>query len=372
MKGASRFCIEQRLRANNPFLSSTPVYTATMRVTLDSPLDMHLHLRDGNMLRLTAPLSAASFAGAVVMPNLVPPVTGAEAMAAYQGRIAEATAGADFRPWMTLFFQNQSESELQAAAQQPNFFGLKLYPAGATTNSDGGVTDLKQAKTTLAAMQEMGIPLLIHGESHGFVMDRESEFLPTYRRLAEEFPRLLISMEHITTAEALTLLDDYENIHATVTLQHLLITLDDVAGGMLQPQLFCKPIAKRPEDRDALLAATLGGHPKLMFGSDSAPHPRHKKECCGCAAGVFTAPLALPALAELFAAHGALENLQNFVSGNARRIYGLTPPHQTILLEDVPMTVPLLYQGYGENVIPMRAGLQIGWSIRNAGSDPAP
>lgn len=336
-----------------------------MHITLDSPLDMHLHLRDGNMLRLTAPLSAASFAGAIVMPNLLPPVTGAQSMAAYQTRIAEATAGDTFCPWMTLFFQNQSESELQAAAQQPNFFGIKLYPAGATTNSDGGVTDFGQAGRTLAAMQEMGIPLLVHGESHGFVMDRESEFLPTYRRLAEQFPRLRISMEHITTAEALTLLDDYENLYATVTLQHLLITLDDVAGGMLQPQLFCKPIAKRPEDRDALLAAALGGHPKLMFGSDSAPHPRHKKECCGCAAGVFTAPLALPALAELFATHGALEHLQNFISGNAQRIYGLVPPAKQVTLEDTPMTVPPLYQGYGENVIPMEAGGQIGWSIRD-------
>lgn len=365
MKGASLSCIEQSHPANNPFLFTTPIYTATMHITLDSPLDMHLHLRDGNMLRLTAPLSAASFAGAIVMPNLLPPVTGAQSMAAYQTRIAEATAGDTFCPWMTLFFQNQSESELQAAAQQPNFFGIKLYPAGATTNSDGGVTDFGQAGRTLAAMQEMGIPLLVHGESHGFVMDRESEFLPTYRRLAEQFPRLRISMEHITTAEALTLLDDYENLYATVTLQHLLITLDDVAGGMLQPQLFCKPIAKRPEDRDALLAAALGGHPKLMFGSDSAPHPRHKKECCGCAAGVFTAPLALPALAELFATHGALEHLQNFISGNAQRIYGLVPPAKQVTLEDTPMTVPPLYQGYGENVIPMEAGGQIGWSIRD-------
>lgn len=336
-----------------------------MQITLDSPIDMHLHLRDGNMLRLTAPLSATSFAGAVVMPNLVPPVTDARAMTAYESRIATAAENASFRPWMTLFLQNQTEAQLHVAAQLPNFFGLKLYPAGATTNSDGGVTDFGRAEHTLAAMQEMGIPLLVHGESHGFVMDRESEFLPVYRRLAERFPKLRISMEHITTAEALSLLDDYENIVATVTLQHLLITLDDVAGGMLQPQLFCKPIAKRPEDRDALLAAALGGHPKLMFGSDSAPHPQHKKECCGCAAGVFTAPLALPALAELFAAHGAQQHLQNFISGNARRIYGLTPPAKKITLENTPTVVPHLYRGYGEDVIPMKAGATLGWSIRS-------
>ncbi len=333
-----------------------------MQITLDSPLDMHLHLRDGNMLRLTAPLSAAGFAGGVVMPNLVPPVADAEAMRAYESRILAAT-GKTFRPYMTLFFRNQNERELEEAASHPNFFGVKLYPAGATTNSDGGVTSFGEAERTLAIMQEMGIPLLVHGESHGFVMDRESEFLPIYRRLAERFPRLVISMEHITTASALALLDDYENLVATVTLQHLVITLDDVAGGLLQPHLFCKPIAKRPADRDALLAAALACHPKLMFGSDSAPHPRHRKESCGCAAGVFTAPIALPVLAELFARHGALDRLQAFVSNNARRIYGLTPPSRQVTLVDAPMFVPGSYRGYGENVVPMNAEQTLGWSM---------
>lgn len=334
-----------------------------MQITLDSPLDMHLHLRDGNMLHLTAPLSAASYAGAVIMPNLVPPVAEAAAMAAYEARILAATGRDSFRPYMTLFFRNQNERELEAAAANPSFFGLKLYPAGATTNSDGGVTDFGEAARTLSVMQEMGIPLLVHGESHGFVMDRETEFLPVYRRLATDFPRLKISMEHITTANALQLLDEFENVCATVTLQHLLITLDDVIGGMMQPHLFCKPVAKRPGDRDALLAAAVSGHPKLMFGSDSAPHPRHKKECCGCAAGVFTAPLALPALAELFARHGALDRLPGFVSGHAQRVYGLTPPAKQVTLHDVPTAIPDCYQGYGEHVVPMHAGQKLGWSI---------
>lgn len=334
-----------------------------MQITLDSPLDMHLHLRDGNMLRLTAPLSAATFAGAVIMPNLVPPVIDSENMAAYETRILEAAGHSPFRPYMTLFFRNQSERELEAAMAHPNFFGLKLYPAGATTNSDGGVTDFGDTARTLSLMQEMGIPLLVHGESHGFVMDRENEFLPVYRRLATDYPRLKISMEHITTADALHLLDEFENVYATVTLQHLLITLDDVAGGMLQPHLFCKPIAKRPADRDALLTAALNGHPKLMFGSDSAPHPRHKKECCGCAAGVFTAPLALPVLAELFAGHAALDSLPGFVSGHAQRIYGLKPPGKKVTLADVPAPIPSCYRGYGETVVPMRAGQVPGWSV---------
>ncbi|WP_128326747.1 amidohydrolase family protein, partial [Arcobacter suis] len=150
-------------------------------------------------------------------------------------------------------------------------------------------------RPTLESMSKLGIPLCIHGETNGFVMDREKEFMPIYESIAKAFPNLKIIMEHITTKDAIELLDKYDNLYATVTLHHLLITLDDVAGGMLNPHLFCKPIAKRPEDRSALLNAALKAHPKLMFGSDSAPHPKHKKECCGCAAGVFTSPIALQA-----------------------------------------------------------------------------
>ena len=334
-----------------------------MEITLESPLDMHLHLRDGDMLKLTAPLSA-DFAGAVIMPNLVPPVTTPQMMQAYAERVQEALEGAAFTPYMTLFFTALDEAALQAAKGTPGFFGFKLYPAGITTNSEGGVANLRDADRTLHLMEEMGIPLLVHGESHGFVMDREQEFLAVYRDLATRFPKLTISMEHITTAAAVRQLDEFPNLCATVTLQHLIITLDDVAGGMLQPHLFCKPIAKRPEDRDALLGAVLGGHPRIMFGSDSAPHPRHRKESCGCAAGVFTAPLALPKLAEIFAAAGAADKLQGFVSGNACRIYGLHPAAKTVVLQDTPMAVPAAYRSYGQTVIPMDAGKQIAWSIK--------
>lgn len=333
-----------------------------MNITLNSPLDMHLHLRDGEMLKLTAPLSA-DFAGAVIMPNLVPPVTTPAAMQAYDARIAAAMNGSDFKRYMTLFFTPLGEAELITAKNTPGFFGFKLYPAGITTNSEGGISDMAQADTTLRLMEELGIPLLVHGESHGFVMDREQEFLAVYRHLATRYPRLKLSMEHITTAAALQLLDEFPNICATVTLQHLIITLDDVAGGALRPHLFCKPIAKRPEDRDALLQAALSGHPRLMFGSDSAPHPRCKKEACGCAAGVFTGPVALPKLAEIFAAHGALNKLQAFVSDNACRWYGLQPVQKTVTLQNTPMEVPASYRSYGEQVIPMYAGESIGWSI---------
>ncbi len=332
-----------------------------MEITLDSPLDMHLHLRDAQMLRLVAPLSAHSFAGAVVMPNLVPPVTNAEALHAYESRIQAACAGETFHPYMTLFFKPYSEQEL--ASLRKYIFGIKLYPAGATTNSDGGVKAMSEAESTMKIMEEMGIPLLIHGESHGFVMDREEEFLNVYRHLATSFPKLTICMEHITTAAAVRLLDEFDNLCATVTLQHLIITLDDLAGGMLRPHLFCKPIAKRPEDRDALLQAALAAHPKLMFGSDSAPHPIHAKEACGCAAGVFTAPIALPVLADLFEQHGALDKLQAFVSGNACRLHQLTPPSKKVTLAKRAMTVPSMYEGYGKNVVPMKAGETLPWSL---------
>ncbi len=327
-----------------------------MILELHSPLDMHLHLRDGDMMKLVAPLSSASFAGAVIMPNLVPPVADAGAVQAYRQRVLDACGDDVFQPYMTAFFRSYSEKELSRLKEL--VFGIKLYPAGATTNSEGGVKAMKDAEATLSIMQEMDIPLLVHGESHGFVMDREAEFLDVYRDLATRFPRLTICMEHITTAAAVQLLDEFENLAATVTLQHLLITLDDVAGGMLRPHLFC-----RPEDREALLQAALSGHPRLMFGSDSAPHPIHAKEACGCAAGVFTAPIALPRLAALFDEHRALDRLQGFVSGHACALYGLNPPARTVRLQRREMLVPDAYEGHGQKVVPMDAGCTIPWRL---------
>lgn len=329
------------------------------RILLDAPLDMHLHLRDGRMLGVVGPLSAETFAGAVIMPNLVPPVDSLGRLLAYRERVLSACAGHRFEPLMMLFFRDYTEAELEAA--RPHLFGIKLYPEGATTNSDGGVRAMADAVPTLKRMEEMGIPLMVHGESHGFVMDRENEFLATYDWMAREFPRLRITMEHITTAAAVEMLDRHPNLFATVTLQHLIITLDDVAGGLLNPHLFCKPIAKRPEDREALLAAALGGHPKLMFGSDSAPHPRHKKECCGCAAGVFTAPLALARLAELFEKHGALDRLGGFTGGHARAIHGFASNGKTVALCREPWGVPASYGDGEETVIPMEAGRTLPW-----------
>ena len=329
-------------------------------ITLNSPLDMHLHLRDKDMLKTVAPLSSKDFAGAVIMPNLVPPVTSIEDVKSYKARIEDAIGDDDFEPFMTLFFKKEYDFDFLKEAKQ-YIKSIKLYPAGITTNSEGGVSsiDTDELKETLNAMSELQIPLCIHGESSGFVMDREKEFVPVYETLASAFPNLKIIMEHITTKDSVEALKKYDNLYATITLHHLLITLDDVAGGLLQPHLFCKPIAKRPEDREALLNIALSGDKKVMFGSDSAPHPKNSKEAPGCAAGVFTAPVILPKLVELFDSFGKLENLQSFISDNAREIYNLTPIKKEITLKKEEWEVPSDYDG----VVPMFARQKLKWRV---------
>jgi len=332
-----------------------------MSITLNSPLDMHLHLRDEDMLKTVAPLSSRDFAGAIVMPNLVPPVDTKEALLAYKERINSAIGDDTFTPYMTLFFKPTYTKEFLESVKD-ELTAIKLYPAGITTNSEGGLSgfDVDELRPTLDAMAELNIPLCVHGETNGFVMDREAEFVSIYEMLASNFPKLKIIMEHITTKASVEALDKFENLYATITLHHLLITLDDVAGGMLQPHLFCKPIAKRPEDREALRKVALEGHPKVMFGSDSAPHPQHAKENCGCAAGVFTSPIAVQVLTELFMEHSNVENLQAFISGNAQKIYtNITVPEKSITLEKKPFVVPAIYG----TVVPMYAGETIAYSI---------
>lgn len=328
-------------------------------ISLTMPLDMHVHLRDGDMLKVVAPLTSYTFSGALVMPNLVPPVTTKEMVRSYRHRIKEAMESDDFEPYMTLFYQHYSREFLESV--QDDITAIKIYPSGATTNSEGGVVsfDIEPMRETLEAMSDLGIILSVHGETQGFVMDREAEFMSVYEMLASNFPKLKIIMEHITTREAVEMLDRYENLYATLTVHHLMITLDDVAGGMLRPHLFCKPIAKRPHDREALLKIALAAHPKVMFGSDSAPHPKHAKESCGCGAGVFTAPIALQLLCEIFEEHNALDNLQAFVSDNAQRIYGICAEYKEVVLVKRDFVVP---QMYGD-VVPMMAGETLQWSI---------
>lgn len=331
-----------------------------MQLTIKSPLDMHLHLRDGKMLKNVAPWSARYFSGGLIMPNLVEPITTQKALMEYKKRILQACGDDSFEPYMTLFFKNDYTREF-LEENRDKITAIKLYPSGITTNSDGGVKsmDIKTLSPVLEVMSELEILLCVHGESDGFVMDREKEFGKTYIKLAKAFPNLKIIMEHITTAYSVGLLEKYDNLFATITLHHLYITLDEVAGGVLRPHLFCKPIAKRPEDREALLKAATSAHPKVMFGSDSAPHPIHAKESCGCAAGIFTAPLALPALAQLFEVRNALENLQAFVSDNACKIYNIKPLKKEICLINEPMEVA---NSYGD-VVPMFAGETLKWRV---------
>ena len=333
---------------------------------INEPLDMHLHLRDGDMLSLVGPLTSETFSGALVMPNLVPPITTKEELLSYKQRIKDVCSDDNFEPYVTLFFKNDYSYEFLEDIKN-EIIAIKLYPAGITTNSETGVAsmDVEVLRPTLESMSKLGIPLCIHGETNGFVMDREKEFMHIYEAIAVAFPNLKIIMEHITTKNAIELLDKYDNLYATVTLHHLLITLDDVAGGMLQPHLFCKPIAKRPEDRSALLNAALEAHPKLMFGSDSAPHPKHKKESCGCAAGVFTSPIALQVLTQLFEKHGKLDNLNKFVSLNAQKIYNLTPVKKTVKLIKKDFIVPSAYEYKDESVVPMYWGEKLSWSIKS-------
>ncbi len=324
-------------------------------LTLRSPLDMHVHLRQGDMLKLVAPHTARHFVAAVVMPNLTPPVTSLEQLLAYRQSIANVVSH-PFTPLMTLFFRAYSRTELEDA--KSHIIGVKLYPAGMTTNSEAGLADMGEAKATLAILEELDIPLLIHGEGCGFVMDREALFLPVVEEWARAFPRLRIILEHVTTRAALELLDRFDNLFATITLHHLLITLDDVLGGLMRPHLFCKPVAKRPEDREALRQAALN-HSKAFFGSDTAPHPMEAKEAPGCAAGIFSAPVALPALAGLFEGLNALERLQAFVSDRACAAYNLEPVARDVRLERRPWIVPARFGP----VVPYLAGQTLDWQV---------
>ncbi|MFG5093493.1 dihydroorotase [Campylobacter lari] len=329
-------------------------------MTLKNPLDMHLHLRDESMLELVAPYSAKDFKAGVIMPNLITPLTETTALKAYKERILKACKNEDFTPLMTLFFQNYDEKFLEQVKDE--IFAIKLYPAGITTNSDNGISsfDIEKLKPTLNAMSELNLPLLVHGETNDFVMDREANFAKIYEKLAQNFPKLKIVMEHITTKVLCDLLKNYENLYATITLHHLMITLDDVIGGKMDPHLFCKPIAKRYEDKDALCELAFSGYKKAMFGSDSAPHPLHTKECCGCAAGVFSAPVILPVLAELFERHSNEANLQKFISENACKIHNLKfEKDKIIALEKQEWQVA---QKYGD-VVPFMAGKTLNFKV---------
>lgn len=329
------------------------------QISLPSPVDMHVHLRQDDMLQHVTPFTAKQFVGAVCMPNTIPPVDSVERYDAYVAELKAAAAPLEFEPYVPLFMRpDYTREELEPAVDR--VFGIKLYPAGVTTNSDGGVQEIEKLEPVLDLMQDLGLPLLVHGEtSDGYSPDREREFIAVYDHFAKTFPNLRITMEHITCADTVDFLDKHENVFATVTLHHLLYTLDDVLGGLFNPHLFCKPIMKSAKDRDALQALVLSGHPKVLFGSDSAPHTEVMKHTEGMA-GCFTAPVLLPMLAEFFEDHGALDKLEDFVCHRAREIYPrITIPERTVTLEQREWEVPLRYG----SVVPINPGATLRWQV---------
>ncbi len=332
-----------------------------MKIIIKNPLDMHVHLRDYEMMEKITSYTSKNFSWALIMPNLIPPIKTLEDLLLYKKRIEKITKKDNFIPYMTVFFNEDLDYE-KLKALKPYITSIKLYPDGVTTNSKWGVNDILSKKTLeiFSFMQKLKIPLSIHWETNGFVMDREVEFISIYKKLAKTFPDLKIIMEHITTLEATKLLNKYDNLYATITLHHLLITLDNLAWWMLEPHLFCKPIAKREEDKDALLKLALSWHHKVMFGSDSAPHPIDKKECSHCSAGIFTSPISLQLLTELFEKHNSLDNLQKFISDNAVNIYNLSPIEKEIILEKKEFIIPKKYF----TVVPFYTWKKITWSIK--------
>jgi dihydroorotase len=331
-------------------------------MTIKSPLDMHLHLRDSDMLRLVAPYSAEEFAGGVIMPNITPPISTLEALHAYRKRVLEACGKELFLPYMTMFLKAYDDSFLEEAAA--HIIAMKLYPAGVTTNSEEGAKNIDSLEPQLKTMEALGIPLSVHAETHSpNLFFREQNFLPILEYIAKKFPKLKIMFEHISSKEGLGLVADYENIYATVTLHHMTITVDDLMGERLNPHLFCKPVVKTVEDRDAVLEAALSANPKIMFGSDSAPHPKEAKESASAPAGIFSAPALLPKLVEIFEKHGKLDNLQAFISDNAQAIYGIKPPEKFVMLEKSEYKIPALCKNAKLEVVPMFAGETSTWRV---------
>ena len=320
-------------------------------IIIDTPVDMHLHLREGDILKIVLPYTYNQFAAAVIMPNLIPPVDNKERLLKYKEEILQNSS--NFTPLMNLFMRKYSEDELLDLKDY--IFAIKLYPAGITTNSENGVKSIENIYETLEIMEILDIPLSIHGESNGFVLDREKEFKTIYEKLAKDFPKLKIIMEHVGDAELLSLLDKYENIYATITLHHLLLTLDEVVGGMLNPHYFCKPIIKTPKDRKLIQEFVKKSHPKIMFGSDSAPHTIKNK--LKGAAGVFSAPVILPSLVEFF--EEDIDSLEKFVSKNAINNFNLNIPKKEVKLVKEDYKV--------ENIIkdikPMFAGRKLKYRV---------
>jgi dihydroorotase len=334
------------------------------------PDDWHLHLRDGAALAAVLPFTAARFARAIVMPNLNPPVTTTAAALAYRDRIRAALpAGAQFEPLMTLYLTDRTPvEEIACAKAAGGVLGCKLYPAGATTHSAAGVTDVRHLDAVFERMAETGLVLQVHGEVTDpsiDIFEREPRFIDTVLApLAERHRRLRIVFEHITTRAAVEfVLTAREGIAATVTPQHLLMNRNALFAGGLRPHHYCAPVLKAEGERVALLDALVRGSPRLFLGTDSAPHARSAKEAaCGCA-GIFSAHAGIELYAEVFAAAGALEKLEAFAAINGADFYGLPRNGGTITLVPEPWEVPARYPFGTEELVPLRAGERVAWRL---------
>jgi dihydroorotase len=340
-------------------------------LTLTRPDDWHVHLRDGAAMRDAVRHTARSFARAIVMPNLKPPVTTVEAAGEYRARILEALGPrAAFEPLMTLYLTDRtSQEDIRRAAGSGFVRAVKYYPAGATTNSDSGVTALERAFAALEAMQKHDLPLLVHGESTQpgvDVFDRERAFVESsLESIVRTFPALRVVLEHATTREAVEFVSaSGPKIAATLTAHHLLYNRNSIFEGGIRPHYYCLPVLKREEHRRALLAAATGDTGRFFLGTDSAPHPRGLKEhACGCA-GIFTAHAAIELYAEAFEAAGALERLEAFASFNGADFYGLPRNRDTITLVKEAWTVPGEYPFGESTVVPLRAGESVSWRVK--------
>jgi len=339
-------------------------------LTLTRPDDWHLHVRDGAALRAVVPHSARQFARAIIMPNLRPPVTTAEQASAYRERILDALPiSATFQPLMALYLtDNTPPAEIARAKATGHVIACKLYPAGATTNSDSGVTDVRNIYPVLEAMQTHRLPLLVHGEVTDpdvDVFDREAAFIgrvlvPVMR----DFPALKIVLEHITTQDAADFVREAPaTVAATITAHHLLYNRNAIFLGGIRPHHYCLPILKRERHRQALLRAATGGNPKYFLGTDSAPHPRQDKEtACGCA-GCYTAHAALELYAEAFDSVGALDRLEAFASFHGPGFYGLPRNAETVTLRRQPTPVPDRLPFGEDELVPLRAGELLSWRL---------
>jgi dihydroorotase len=338
-------------------------------LTITRPDDWHLHVRDNEILNDVAPFTAHRFARAIIMPNLSPPVTTVVQAVEYLDRILAAVEGTNFEPLMTLYLtDNTSVDEIIAARKSCFIKGLKLYPAGATTNSDAGVTDIRRCDAVLESMQEAGLPLLVHGEDTDpkvDVFDREKVFIDkTLQPLMQRLPGLKIVFEHITTREAADfVMEGGDNIAGTITPQHLMFNRNALFQGGLRPHHYCLPVLKRDIHQQALHDVIRSGHHRFFLGTDSAPHAKHKKEsACGCA-GIFSAHAAIELYTTIFEQQGCLDKLEAFASFNGPDFYGLPRNTDSITLVREPWQVPESYSMGNDTLVPLLAGESLDWKL---------